>query len=801
MGQWRLLNVFRTTAFAAGVLFLCAEIPAAYAQDYTRSKAELKHFDIAPQALADALEAFAAQSGLQFLLQASLVDGIQSNGVRGRLSDQDALAMLLQGTGLTSEFASADIIVINKPEARVSQAPPVKRETEFRDQLIVSARRRKEKLEDYPGIAAIFNESRLEAIQADGAEDIIQRVANAHIEVRPGSQMNVYIRGVGTETSGSGTRTDTGVGLYYDGVYTYLQGSRIPPVYYDLERVEVLKGPQGGLYGRNAIGGAIIAQPSSPENEFGAGLRVEAGNYDYINMGGHVNAPLSEAAGLRIAGFYSNQNSYYRNVFTGENEQGEETAAFRSRLKLVPAPDSQILLGYERTREDKGAQIVVPNEFGLNHVSVSDIGGFSDRDTDRWIAKSSWRMSPKWELRTVTGYTKLKASAAHDFNNIKFRSATSEFFVGEERRFLEAWQFSQDVLIVSASDGPFQWLAGAGFFLDNQKAGSFILSGFPSSGLADTESTTSSKTRTASAFVDFSYEMTPRLNVNASLRYSNEVRKGASSDSIIVSAQTGMPVEAPFQEFKADYGRFSPAVSLQYDLTPAVKAFAKITTGYQSGGVNTRAASSEATAFGPSTAINYETGIRGAWLNGKLQVNTAVFRMDQNDFHYRLDNPPFNEFVNEGRARTYGVDMEVIGKPFDWLDIAAAYGYLDAKVTSAPNASIVIDRGSRKGGSPLHTFVFDLNIERRLNFLENGVFLLNANYTTIRDRYIRDRTIPLENYDLINVKAGVLFNDSLEVYAYARNLTNDVNTITPSIAGSRLLSPPRVFGIGAAISR
>lgn len=803
MGRRRISILFRAGACVVGVASALAYSSAHAFQsriDET-DKSELKHFDIKAQPLAHALETFAAQSGIQFLLRASLVDGIEAEGVRGRMSDVDALSKLLNGTGLAADFTASDVIVISQLAAPDEEAAPQTDDVVFRDELIVSARRREERLNDHPGVAATFNRQQLRAMQVDGAEDIIYNVANAHIEERPGSQVNIYIRGVGTETSGSGTRTDAGIGLYYDGVYTYLQGSRIPSVYYDLERVEVLKGPQGGLYGRNAIGGAVIVTPASPENTFGARLRFEGGNYGHANASGFVNAPIGEKAALRISGLYARQNSIYENALTNDRERGDRTFSFRTRVKFEPVDAAEILVGYERTREDKGAQIVVPNEFGLNHVSVADIDGFIRRNTDRVIAKSAWTATPGWQLQTVTGYTNLSARSAHDFNNVKFRSDISEYFIGEERRSIEAWQFSQSILAVSTTERPLQWLIGAEFFADNQEVAVDILSGFESLGLAETQSGSQSRTRVASAFADVSYDLTPKLTANASLRYSNETRRGASSDSVIASSESGGLIAAPFRDFQITYGKLSPAISVQYEFTPSIKAFAKITTGYQSGGINTRAASNDVTAFGPSTAVNYEAGFRTRWLDDRLLLNVALFQLNQNDFHYRLDNPPFDEFVNNGKARTYGADIELVAAPADWIEIIAAYGYLDARITSAPNGLFLISPDDRKSGSPLHSATIGINIEKPLNFLDNGIFRMNVNYFMARDRYIRDRTVPLEDYDIINLKTGVLFNDRHELYVYAQNLTNDVNTITPSIDQSRLISPPRIFGVGFAIRR
>ena len=157
---------------------------------------------------------------------------------------------------------------------------------EIKDELIVTARRRPELLQDYAGAANVFDDAALENARVIGLGDIVNRISNAYFEERPGSQINITIRGAGTFTNGSATRTDSAIGIYYDGIYSYIQGSRIPLLYYDLDRIEVFKGPQGGLYGRNAVGGAVIAHTATPKDEFSASANLEYGNYENISIPG-----------------------------------------------------------------------------------------------------------------------------------------------------------------------------------------------------------------------------------------------------------------------------------------------------------------------------------------------------------------------------------------------------------------------------------------------------------------------------------------------------------------------------------
>src|SRR5262245_43272057 len=169
------------------------------------------------------------------------------------------------------------------------------------EEVVVRARRRDEALQDYAGAATVFDTADVEAIRLDGLEDVIQRIPNAHFEQRSGNAMNLWIRGAGTSTSGSATNLDTGVGLYQVDIYNYIQGSRTPWVLYDMESIQVYRGPQGSLYGRNAVGGAVAAFTARPTHELGGYLNGEFGDFNSRTIEGRVNVPLNEAFALRIS--------------------------------------------------------------------------------------------------------------------------------------------------------------------------------------------------------------------------------------------------------------------------------------------------------------------------------------------------------------------------------------------------------------------------------------------------------------------------------------------------------------------
>lgn len=661
------------------------------------------------------------------------------------------------------------------------------------EEVMVTARRRTEQLQDYAGTAAVFGKELLRDARVDGLEDIVDRISNAYFEERSGGAINIFLRGAGTATNGSATRTDTGVGLYYDDIYSYIQGSRIPLVFYDLDRVEVFKGPQGGLYGRNAVGGAVAAHTALPDGEFEAFASFEYGEFDAITAEGAVNVPINDQFSLRVAAYHDERDSYYDNIDPSRSEKGDEVTGGRVRLRFQPNQDWDVVLGFEYLDEDKGPQSIVPAQFGEDFVSATGTDGGVDRETSRFLSKIHWRPVEGIEVRSITGYTEIDATDSSDLNNLLFQPLLNEFFVGIQTFTTDAYQVAQEIMVLSTDDEPLQWLVGASYFKDDKDGTSAITSGFPTLGLANSFSTNELGIEMYAVFADATYKVTDKLILGLSLRYSDEQRTGIRSDSVIVDPNTGIPIPANAFEFDDSYDKLSPGGSITYFWTEDIMTYAKISTGYQSGGINSRASSPDTSTFGPSTAVNYELGLRTTWFDERLTANFTVFRMDQDDYQFQTGSVPFREFINAGEAETDGVEIEIVARPFEWLTIPVTYGYLDARITDAPNARANIE-GLPLVGIPKNTGTIGADIRFPIMGGRNNAYF-KIDYAFVRNRFDTGG-LGLDDYEVLNMKAGIEFGDRYEVHFYAENLTDDVHVITPSLAGSQLISPPRVIGGG-----
>jgi iron complex outermembrane receptor protein len=440
------------------------------------------------------------------------------------------------------------------------------------EEVIVTARRRAETLQTYAGTASVFNANALEEARVDGLEDIVNRIPNAYFEERPGGAINIFIRGAGTATNGSATQTDTAVGLYMDGIYSYLQGSRIPLVFYDLDRVEVFKGPQGSLYGRNSVGGAVVAYTARPTHEFESYVSLQRAEYDSTTAEGRLNIPLGEAFALRLSGYYDDADSYFTNLNPDREEAGNRSASGRARLRFEPSETLDIVLGYERMDEDKGPQIIVPERFAVDErlISVSDTNSHIERVTDRILATVDWEFTPGVELRTISGYTELDSNGRFDQNNLQRGPAPALLpFIGIQADRLEGSQMMQEVMFASTGEGPFEWLVGASYFEDEQEGGATIQSGLLGSaaGVITSRSNFESSTEMWAAFMDVSYRFWEKVVLEGSLRYSDERREARRSNATIINPATGTPFPPSAFQFENEYSRLSPGGALSVEWT------------------------------------------------------------------------------------------------------------------------------------------------------------------------------------------------------------------------------------------
>lgn len=575
------------------------------------------------------------------------------------------------------------------------------------EELVVTARRRSEALTDVPISMSVQTGEQMEA---RGAPDItsLQRVTpNLTLQVSRGtnSTLTAFIRGVGQQDPLWGF--EPGVGLYVDDVYIARPQGAVLDIF-DVERIEVLRGPQGTLYGRNTIGGAIKYVTSRLDNA-APHLRVRgtAGSYDQRDLILSGSVPLGERATVGGAFALYRRDGYGDNIFTGADTYNKDVLAGRISLELRPTDDLFVRLSADRLEDDSNtnhghrerpipaalAPLVTPVQCRVVLASKYDtcagLGDANEVITKGASALVEWSPREALTFKSITAYRKgVTHGTGIDFDNTPARIldvAVADTIYRDD-------QFSQEFQMLY--EGPrLQGVAGI-YYLDATASGQFdtILA---AANL--TQGTTGRvDTRSIAVFGDLSYDLTDRLSLSLGGRWTRDEKDAAVFKANylgIGSPITGRAV-APVQTLtnysaSATFEEFTPRVSLTYELTPEVNVYTAYGRGFKSGGFDMRgdatATPTTRNGYDPEIVDSYEAGLKGALLDRRLTLTSAVFYTDYagQQITTQRVNPAGTGVVsfvdNVGSSTIWGWEFEGRARLSDRLSASFALGYTKAK--------------------------------------------------------------------------------------------------------------------------
>ncbi len=341
MRPWGESHHVRLLCGAAVVSLMAASAPANAQQDSI-------DFNIPPQSLQAALDDFAAQSRHAILSSPDLTHAKMTPGVSGAIDTGAALGRLLEGTGLSYRLVGETYLIVRQEGGAGPQDPGAAGDV---DALIVTAQKREERLQDVPIAISAFSQKALEEQKIEGGFDLLKAIPNVTFSKSNFTSYNFSIRGVGTKAISA--TTDPGVAVAFNNT-SLIQNRLFEQEYFDVERVEVLRGPQGTLYGRNATSGVINVISAKPDlGDFEASAKVEVGSYDTRRLVGMLNMPLVEdVLAVRLAGAMTKRTGYDYNEITRNNVNGRDLWSGRVTVGFEPTPRLRANLLWEHFEED-----------------------------------------------------------------------------------------------------------------------------------------------------------------------------------------------------------------------------------------------------------------------------------------------------------------------------------------------------------------------------------------------------------------------------------------------------------------
>jgi iron complex outermembrane receptor protein len=617
----------------------------------------------------------------------------------------------------------------------------------------------------------------------------------------------VFIRGIGNNDDQ--ITVDPSVAIYLDGIYI-ARNQGLSAEVAEVQRIEVLRGPQGSLYGRNATGGAINYITRAPElGEFSAKQTLAVGNYNQFRSRTRVNIPVGAKLAVELGYLHSQKDGFVDNPGTGVDRWGDQRRdAYRAAILFQPTDALQLRYTYDRSDINDTPVFMVAAPFYPRKADRPTAGSSFVRNLMPNDATSqghnltiSWEVADDVTLKSLTGYRKLSSVTNQNY----LTGVIGPFpliLTGFDQK---QDQWSEEVQLVgSALDRRLDYVLGAYYFDENGESADYsAITGRPR---VDRIATIHNRAYALYGQATLRPAFVEGLYLTGGLRWSRDERE-ATLDQTIVPA-TGAPTVLPHGEGKNHFSNLSPSFVIGYNATPNLNIYAKYARGYKTGGYNIRASSITRfdEGFGPETLDSFELGVKASWLDNHLQTNLALFRSNYKDIQTNIQSDPTNvaitDVFNAGKARIQGFEFDLIAKPVDALTLSVNYAYLDAKFQQ------ILDQAGNDITSrytfveaPKHTLTTSL--EYRFPDTPIGILTANVDYflkskvstSTADPRYV------IGDYGLLN--ARLTLSDipvglgNWRLSAFGKNLTDKEYYIAHFNGGlpSAIFGDPRTYGL------
>jgi len=639
------------------------------------------------------------------------------------------------------------------------------------DAITVSARKREE--------VTAFTADGLDKLNVEDIGDLGAFVPNLTVYAARGSSstLTAYIRAVGQSDPLWGV--DPGVGLYLDDVYVARPQGALLDVF-DVERIEVLRGPQGSLYGKNTIGGAIKYVSSALEEDFYGRGSITIGNYSQLDTKASVNLPLGGGWATRLAVASLSRDGYGENIRTGQDVSDKEILAARATLGYLGSPDFSAKFSVDWMDDQsgvRGAKMLGPNTNVVIPVATvpaldsrydvrNGMPNINDTSMKGISAVANWRASDNWAFKYVVAKRESDTETNIDFD-------TTPATIADVKAFYRDSQVSHELQANYDAGGRGRGVFGA--YLFEGEAGGQVLNNFFGLLFGDTQGTV--YTESTSLYGDWTFDLTNRLALNVGARWTDEDKRAKVYNISYTDATFTRPtgvVAANFDK-SINFSNVSPKVSLDFQITPDVLLYGLAARGFKSGGYNIRAQATavprSAEPFDDEVVDSFEVGVKTGLLDQRLFLNLAGFHNKYKDIQLSVftaydsngdgvDDAFFGDFTNAGKGTVNGVELEYQWLPTaNWL-ISGNLAWLDAKYDEFMYAGVNIADEQEFTNAP--EFSGAVNVEYRFDLASGGNIATRLGYS-YQDRVVATTEIvrtgakPIEQaaYGLVN--AGVIW--------------------------------------------
>ncbi len=784
-----------------------------------QAQAQTKNFDIGGGDLKIALDRYLVQSGVQLIYKADDINGLSTKGVTGALAPDAALVKLLEGTRLHILRGADGAIVITL--ASVDDATSSEQGKAAGD-VVITAMRRREPAREVP--------MQVNALQADALERAGSKTLADYVADQPGVNLlrtgavggELSMRGVTT-----GDQTQATVGVYVDDVATgsssaYAVGSSTPldMGLLDLSRIELLRGPQGTLYGAGAMGGLLKYVTNVPDTEeFSGKVRLDVSS---IKGGGTnatanavLNIPIKEGvAALRVAAFNDHFGGYYNAVGPAAGNNIDRGDTYGGRLSLLLAPTKELTIRLTATtqnvrRDGLGLEdlnpltgqpiegnltrrLYVPERYE-NRVSLYGLDVEYDFGWARLNAITSVQdVNIRTNLDVTPNYVPALAAAG-----LPVQSATLVPDIQQHR-------VSQEFRMTSRPSGSVEWLAGV--YLNHehaiQEGGIRAALG---TGLGDMQLLTSSlpsKYSETAAYGDLTWHATSKLSLTGGVRIARNNQTYANNAVGLLAG--GASVSGG----RSEESTSTYLATAKYAITPTSNVYFRAASGYRPGGPNALLPTTSTVLVSPSfnsdSLWSYELGYKADLLERTLSVEASVYDIEWKNLQQHIVSGGFGFITNAGNARVRGSELALKWRPAPGWNLNAAAATIDAYLTTDARG-LGANAGARLPDSA--RFSLALGAMRNFKVAGHDAYLgANAHYVGERNSgYDGSATVPnfkIPAYTLVDLQAGINFQ-YFSVEGYIRNLENRSGIVSAGYLNSSVVqavaTQPRTIGMAITV--
>ena len=705
------------------------------------------------------------------------------------------------------------------------------------EEIIVTAEKRATSLQSTAKSISALSGDNLELLQVSEIGGLALSVPNVNFGQTTGNA-RIAIRGIGFDNISLGN--EGRVAFHVDDLYVSRPAAALAN-FHDLERIEVLRGPQGFLYGRNATAGAINVITRKPGEDFNGHVNLTVGNYGLVRAQGAVGGPLSETVAARAAFQVVERDGYGANLTTGTEVDDESTRAIRGVVTYRPDGNVELTLRADIMEQDdrayslrylgngslpdasagwpglpvKGTLVggTLPDD---PRDSTADSGPDNERDFIGVSADLQWALG-NYDLRFISGYRSTEFATTTDLDNTS--AALSIYY-----QFSDSEHHSQELRL--SREGDFgDWMIGGYRFSEDVTAATRVALDpfvFPPFGLPGPTRLVRGfagigalETRSWALFGHLRWRLSEAFSVRVGARYSDE--KKSINDLNQIDFFTPWPPFGPDfpptppggQQYQSTtWDAFTPSVTLEYQAGDDLFVYLDYSQGFKSGGYNV---GNLQPAFDPEEIDQYEIGVRADWLQGRLRTNASLFLYDYTELQVSKVNGVVVTVENAADANIYGAELELVALPTANLRLEASVGLLDTEFK---------DYTSQDPARPAAFFgVFDLAgneltqaPDYTVNLAAEYLFPLGAGDLAFRfdARFVGDVWLNVYNLDHMSQSSYEWFDASLRYMnrsgkwgwgAHVNNIGNEdvINAafvasalVGAPIAGS--LAPPRTYG-------